>query len=214
MSWNEVKKAENTTIKDLAISQAKFWDSEGRTGNRDEVVGPRSSEEMRKYLDLLFKDINYRAMKILDYGCGIGRLYKALEEPKNYYGLDISHVLLSEFDVRYPNANKKLCNGVTIEYNDNVFDVITCYSVFTHIPKKQMSILLKEFYRVLNIDNGYVAVSIFDSSTTGEIYNWKTIAIDEFKAMIDKIGFNIVNLIEVPDIPYKVPQMLFLLKKR
>ncbi len=160
---------------------------------------------------MLFKGINYKNKKILDYGCGIGRLYEALDKPKDYTGIDISQELINDFKKRYSDVNCYTVDGFNIPSNDKSYDIIICYSVLTHIPEKHMDFLMKEFSRVIK-NNGYIAVSIFDSNHVVEFFNWKTIDIKKFESMVKSYNFEIINRIEVPD--YNTHQELYLLKKR
>lgn len=89
--------------------------------------------------------------KILDLGCGNGRLVDLFEgQTADYIGIDNSENLIKAAREKYPGKNFIVYNGLNIPFNDGYFDIIFCIAVLHHIPSKQMRIgFLKEANRVL-----------------------------------------------------------------
>ena len=96
--------------------------------------------------------------KLLDFGCGIGRLTKyATKYLKSglYVGTDISRFAIEETKKRYQNKNSFF---VLNQYRDlkNIetvcgeFDFIAAYSVFTHIELEDYYTTLKELKKLSN----------------------------------------------------------------
>lgn len=96
-------------------------------------------------------------MKILEFGCGMGRLLRSLEKyhpPENLYGIDISQTMISR-------AREHLHKDVHLElisdhgswpFPDNHFDRIFSYAVFQHISRKSAVIhTIREISRTLNV---------------------------------------------------------------
>jgi len=109
--------------------------------------------------------------KVLDWGCGNGRLLEILKDRRiDYYGVDISEKLIELAKKRYPlkprppeHKDKKeiflpivrfeVVSPLTLPFPDNFFDKIFCLAVFHHLPSQSLRIeFLKEGKRVLKKD--------------------------------------------------------------
>ena len=87
-------------------------------------------------------------IKILEVGCGAGRLTNYLTQRGfNIIGFDISRSLIEEGDMRYPDAIKLLASGDSMPFSDSTFDVVLSFDVLEHIPDLNEHIL--EVRRVL-----------------------------------------------------------------
>ncbi len=89
--------------------------------------------------------------KILDVGCGNGRLTELFKDMKiKYTGVDNSNELIKIAKKRYPKSDFRLTNPLKFDFPDNSFDKIFCLSVFHHIPSTEFRVeYLKEIRRVL-----------------------------------------------------------------
>lgn len=102
--------------------------------------------------------------KILDLGCGNGRLLEMLGQKTlnnlEYVGLDSSENMLSEARKLHPNNNFILGDALNIPLKDNTFDAIASIAVLHHIPSKEFR---KKFFdecaRVLKKDGILIITS-------------------------------------------------------
>ena len=88
--------------------------------------------------------------KILDLGCGNGRLLKVLESSAqkfDYLGVDFSANLLEQAKKQFPNFSFQLADMASINFPDNSFEVICLVASFHHLDtKKDREYLLKKIY--------------------------------------------------------------------
>ncbi|HBI16258.1 MAG TPA: SAM-dependent methyltransferase [Desulfobulbaceae bacterium] len=90
----------------------------------------------------------------LDYGCGVGRLSRALSTAfLRVVGVDISEAMLAEARAAtagYDNIQFLRTNGQNLEcIADETVDFIYSNIVLQHSPRKNQRLLIKEFCRVL-----------------------------------------------------------------
>jgi len=111
--------------------------------------------------------------KVLDIGCGMGRmavpLTKYLNQEGQYYGFDVFKEGISwckkKITKKYPNFGFKLVDLFNSEYNpsgklkssnfnfpyeNNYFDFVCSISLFTHMVPKDLENYISEISRVLN----------------------------------------------------------------
>lgn len=89
--------------------------------------------------------------RILDLGCGNGRLLEAFEGKNiEYFGIDNSEKLIEMAKRKYPKANFRVADALNLPFGDNYFDKIYSIAVFHQIPSEKFRVkFLKETKRVL-----------------------------------------------------------------
>ncbi len=89
--------------------------------------------------------------KILDFGCGNGRLSGLFTDKSiQYTGVDFSSNLIKIAQKQYPKGRFILINNFKLPFPDNYFDAVYCLSVLHHIPSQPYRLkLLEEFKRIL-----------------------------------------------------------------
>jgi len=99
--------------------------------------------------------------KILDWGCGHGRLLLALKDKKiSYIGIDSSPKLLKIAKKNFPDYDFRTLNKLSLPFSNSLFNVICCIAAIHHIPSKNFRLkLLKEFKRVLKKDGFLILTS-------------------------------------------------------
>lgn len=74
-------------------------------------------------------------IKILEIGCGAGRLTNYLTQKRfNAIGIDISSTLITEGRIHYPDAIIFIASGGDMPIKDFTFDIVLSFDVLEHIP--------------------------------------------------------------------------------
>jgi ubiquinone/menaquinone biosynthesis C-methylase UbiE len=123
------------------------------------VIG---AEAKARIVELLGSKWSWRGRRVLDFGCGSGRLlrqFAAEAEEAEFHGSDISEPMVAW-------VRRHLCPPIAearrngewppLDYPDGHFDLITAISVFTHIADGWSDWLL-EMQRLLKPDGLFVA---------------------------------------------------------
>ena len=116
------------------------------------ITGEKEAEKILKMLEDLKIIISYN--KALDFGCGIGRVTRALGKKFNkVYGVDISKKMINE--AKKVNSNYRnifFLNNTENnlkKFQDNHFDFVYSHITLQHIPKVEwIKNYIKEFYRI------------------------------------------------------------------
>ena len=146
--------------------------------NFENHSGPYPRSERYTFFDTMLNNVDWENAVILDLGGNRGNLLEDLQQKKigkeeNYYCLDVDHEALNFGQSNYPNANWVSYDAFNPMYNkrgvlsqkfpfeDNMFDVICCYSVYSHTTHENFIHDLQEIERVLK-PNGQVAITFVD----------------------------------------------------
>lgn len=112
-----------------------------------------------------FSDIVDHQSKVLDFGCGYGRVVNDLT--KGGYivvtGIDPSNAMINRGRWAFPQLHLLHSDGTGVPFDDNLFDVVVVCAVFTCIPSlKERSRAVAEIIRVLK-PGGIIHLSEFCS---------------------------------------------------
>ncbi|MBA7611940.1 Ubiquinone biosynthesis O-methyltransferase [subsurface metagenome] len=101
--------------------------------------------------------------KVLDLGCGNGRLLQIFKEIDiDYTGVDSSEKLIEIAKKLYPNAKFQVADALHPPFPTNHFDKIYSIAVLHHIPSSQLRLeFLDEVKRVLKPD-GLLILTVWD----------------------------------------------------
>lgn len=128
----------------------------------------KTREKHRSEADIFLDEIknnDKRTLRILELGCGSGRLLNLLTKITNkkftYIGVDISREILKIARTQVKSSHKHMqttfvCEDMlkaVKEYKQESFDYIIAISSFQHIhARKERFFLMKNFYRLLKYD--------------------------------------------------------------
>ena len=125
----------NKMAKEFSRTRAKFWDE---LAFLSEHATP--------------------GMRVLDIGCGNGRLYPILKKRQvEYTGVDNSEGLLDEARQLHPEANFVLGDATALPFPDNSFDIAYSFAAIHHIPSRALRHkFIAEVSRILHPGNTFV----------------------------------------------------------
>jgi len=151
-------------VKSINKSVQKFYNEAGKyfSKTRQRKLGEDANwKELKPYLKKLKS-----GMKVLDLGCGNGRLLTGIKTEVNYLGIDFSKTLLSEAKKLHPNY--KFIQGNIVddqlwqEIGETKFDAIFCVATLHHLSdKKQHLKVLREIEKHLK-NNGFAYISVWN----------------------------------------------------
>ena len=101
--------------------------------------------------------------KVLDLGCGNGRLLQIFKDIKiNYTGVDNSEKLIEIAKKTYPSANFLVADALHLPFPSSYFDKVYSIAVLHHIPSKESRLkFLEEAKHVLR-PGGLLILTVWD----------------------------------------------------
>jgi len=101
--------------------------------------------------------------KILDLGCGNGRLYKILKNNGvEYTGIDISKKLIEIARKNYPKARFIVADALNLPFKEKEFDLVFAIALLHHIPTENLQLrVLKNCFKILK-KNGLIILTVWN----------------------------------------------------
>ncbi len=121
--------------------------------------------------------------KILDLGCGNGRLLDSLAKKKiNYLGIDNSEKLIEIARAKHPKNKFKVMGMEKLKLSDSSYDAVFAIASLHHIPAKELRRKsLSEANRTLK-ENGYLFITVWNLwQPKYRKYIWKNLSNMVFK---------------------------------
>lgn len=111
----------------------------------------------------IFRDFIREGDRILDVGCGNGRLLELLRDKKiRYTGVDLSERLVEIAKKRYPQDNFLVADNLNLPFLDNNFDKVFSVAVLHTIPSQYLrKKAISELKRVLKPE-GLLFITAWD----------------------------------------------------
>jgi len=101
-------------------------------------------------------------LKVLDVGCGDGRIYPFLLNEglvaKNIHGVEVSHARIDRCNALGWKNAKYIASGSELPYKDGTFHIINFMEVVEHVPLDNIDAVLYEIRRVL-IKDGVLLIT-------------------------------------------------------
>ena len=114
---------------------------------------------------------------VLDVGCAKGLAVSLWRTMANIdaYGVDISEYAISQ-NPKMKKKYLKVCDIATekLPFDDNYFDLVTCFETMEHIPEKEVDFTFLEIHRVMKLSgHGVFSIalpeSVFNEKDIGHI---------------------------------------------
>ena len=103
--------------------------------------------------------------KVLDVGCGNGRLYQALKDKKiDYLGIDFSEELIKIARKKNPSAKFRIADVTKQNTWKNLkdLDVCFCIAILHHIPTNKLRLkMLQNIYKTLK-NSGFLFLTVWN----------------------------------------------------
>lgn len=157
-------------------------------------------EEYKKFSELLGNN-----KKIIEIGCGTGRDAQGLmEEGLDYTGVDASKEMLKVAKEHASDAYFQVGDFYNLDFPDKTFDGFWAAASFLHVPKNEISQVLKEAKRIIKEGGiGFISLKQKTQMDEGVIKEEKAGGIEryfafytesEFKDILKKNGFEVILL--------------------
>jgi len=101
--------------------------------------------------------------KVLDLGCGNGRLLQIFKEIDiDYTGVDSSEKLIEIAKKTYPNTKFEVADALHLPFSNNHFDKIYSIAVLHHIPSNKLRLQFLEGVKRVLSPNGLFILTVWD----------------------------------------------------
>lgn len=168
----------------FAKNPKKFWE---RVAKKHSIVYGLSRHDFEVINKLLALT---KAKKILDFGCGSGRLFPVYlqNNAEEIVGIDISEIALKIAQERYPsNKIKTFSKSIfEIEFPEKHFDFINCTRVLQHMNENEIAAVIE---RLCSLSD-HVYINEMSSSDLKTIY---FIHKYDYPALFQKQGYHITE---------------------
>ncbi|MBI5254630.1 class I SAM-dependent methyltransferase [Candidatus Falkowbacteria bacterium] len=115
----------------------------------------------------LFKDYIKDSAKMLDLGCGNGRLIQLLEGKNvDYLGIDYNEEFISIAKAKYPQYKFEVGDVQNLAMPMETFDVVTLIAVLNHLPGEELKKRILANVASYLKPNGYLLMTNWD------LWNW------------------------------------------
>lgn len=173
------------------ILEAEDWDSYTKRTIED-ILTPK------------VKDLCRERVSCLEIGCGMGRLMKAMTTKfREVHGIDMSREMLEYLNVYLKDEDRcyaVLCDGQTIPYAEEYFDLVYSVIVFQHIPYRDMiQSYIREIKRVLQPE-GVCRIQTHKGMAPGLFHNFHGHLYPDlhtFASEFTDAGLNVIEMDEV-----------------
>ncbi len=126
------------------------------------------SEDFSRTRDKFWEELGFLSEyvddndKVLDLGCGNGRLSELFQEKNlDYFGVDFSERLIEIASKKHPQLKFQVADALNLPFPGNFFDKVFSIAVLHHIPSRELRLrFLIETKRVLK-PGGSLAITVW-----------------------------------------------------
>lgn len=148
-----------------------------------------------------FYEILMKNKKVLDLGCGEGKLLK--HDKNNIYGIDINQTLVSQLSAQ--GYHVQAADVTSIPFEDNYFGVVHCSNVIEHLDPENAYKMFKEMKRVLKKDGLIILITPMPKAiwnTFGHVKPYPPMAIKKLFRQVSLEKFDSLSSLRVENIIY------------
>lgn len=206
-----------------AQHHARFWIA--TESYQTEEVFAQSGQDTAQALLETLDDLYRPSWKVLDIGCGIGRVLKPLAKHfQTLVGVDVSSTMIAQSKrwlSEYPHVTTIETTGVDLrEFKDQSFHLVYSYVAFQHMPRPVFDNYLGEINRVLTPD-GFLAMQLpigpYGDAQIEDTIGIRSYPIQEIVEKLRKYGLAFFNntLFEKPstNLPQTLDHRFHLIQK-
>tara|TARA_Y100000588_G_scaffold394440_1_gene514962 strand:+ start:3032 stop:3787 length:756 start_codon:yes stop_codon:yes gene_type:complete len=167
IAWNEIH------------SNNYYYKNYSGEFNLNPYLLPKDDDELLKFLsnNHLYKMMSkYVTIDnntvVLDLGCGYGRFVEFYAAIASFvYAIDVTDYIIDICKTKYAGIKNVAFiknNGYSLEMiDDSSIDLVSCYTVFQHIPRKATQSYLKEFSRIIK-PNGRIIIQLSGAQSNND----------------------------------------------
>jgi|TARA_B100000767_G_scaffold205911_1_gene192762 2-polyprenyl-3-methyl-5-hydroxy-6-metoxy-1,4-benzoquinol methylase len=140
-----------------SLDNFDYWEKRWESIEADDAMINKDKYPLKYTLETI--KLNNSNQKILEAGCGAGRILKYLNDLKfNVVGIDFIKTAIDKIKKNDPNIIAYTQNIMKTSFKDKEFDTILAFGLYHNFKLDEVILALKETKRILN-DNGYIFFS-------------------------------------------------------
>ena len=167
-------------------------------------------DKINKAIDMIEKFVAFQDQKILEVGCGDGRMSKLLaHNSRKYIAIDPDKQSIEKAKSELPNVDFRIGSGEALEFEDESFPIILFTLSLHHL---ESNLALKEAHRVLTahgqlvilepLANGEVAkiFDLFDDESERILDAWNMIQNSDFEIERHETFFTVMSFNDLDEL--------------
>jgi ubiquinone/menaquinone biosynthesis C-methylase UbiE len=167
-------------------------------------------DKINKAVDMIEQFVALQDQKILEVGCGDGRMSKLLaHNSRKYIAIDPDEQSIEKAKSEFPNVDFRIGSGEALEFEDESIPIILFTLSLHHL---ESSLALKEAHRVLTADgqlvileplaNGEVAkiFDLFDDESERILDAWNMIQNSDFEIERHETFFTVMSFNDLDEL--------------